>query len=107
MLICCWLQIVCRLRWAIFIRILKDRSIAVGCPKLDDAEFYIEKLSAILKANKPKSLTVVHMEVPCCFGLTRIACQALVRSEMNISFEDVTVSLRGNISRVEMIQVRA
>jgi Pyruvate/2-oxoacid:ferredoxin oxidoreductase delta subunit len=84
-------------------RILKDRSIAVGCPKLDDAEFYIEKLSAILKANKPKSLTVVHMEVPCCFGLTRIACEAIARSGMNISFEDVTIDLRGNISKVETI----
>lgn len=88
-------------------RILKDRSITVGCPKFDDAVFYIEKLSAILKANKPKSLTVVHMEVPCCFGLTRIAREAIASSGVNISFDDVTVDLRGDISKVETIEVRA
>jgi NAD-dependent dihydropyrimidine dehydrogenase PreA subunit len=79
-------------------RILKDRSIAVGCPKLDNAEFYIEKLSAILKANKLNSLTVVHMEVPCCFGLTHIARQAVARSGVAMSFEDVTVTLKGCVS---------
>ena len=88
-------------------RILKGRSIAVGCPKFDDAVFYIEKLSAILKANKLKSLTVAHMEVPCCFGLTRIAREAIASSGVNVSFDDVTVDLRGNISKVETIEVRA
>jgi Pyruvate/2-oxoacid:ferredoxin oxidoreductase delta subunit len=88
-------------------RILKGRSIAVGCPKFDDAVFYIEKLSAILKANNLKSLKVVHMEVPCCFGLTRIAREAIASSGVNISFDDVTVDLRGNISKVETIEVRA
>ncbi len=86
-------------------RILKDRSIAVGCPKLDDAEFYIEKLSAILKANKPKSLTVVHMEVPCCFGLTRIAREAIAQSGLKMSFEDVTIGLQGSVSKVEIMNV--
>jgi len=85
-------------------RILKDRSIAVGCPKLDDAEFYIEKLAAILQANKLNSLTVVHMEVPCCFGLTRIAREALVRSGVAMSFEDVTVDLRGNVIKNQIIE---
>jgi len=85
-------------------RVLKDRSIVVGCPKLDDAEFYIEKLSAILRANKPKSLTVVHMEVPCCFGLTRIAREAVARSGLNVSFEDITVGLRGNISNTQRVE---
>ena len=88
-------------------RILKGRSIAVGCPKLDDTEFHIEKLSTILKASKLSSLTVVHMEVPCCFGLTRIAREAIASSGVNIYFDDVTVDLRGNISKVETIEVRA
>ena len=33
-----------------------------------------------LQANKLSSLTVVHIEVLCCFGLTRIAKDAIVRS---------------------------
>ena len=85
-------------------RFLKDRSIAVGCPKLDDPEFYIEKLAAILKANKPNSFTVIHMDVPCCFGLTRIAREALARSNVKMSFEDVTIDLQGNVSKTEKIE---
>lgn len=79
-------------------RFIKDRSIAVGCPKLDDAEFYIEKLSAILRANRLNSLTVVRMEVPCCSGLTHIAHEAVARSGVAMSFEDVTVTLEGCVS---------
>ena len=85
-------------------RFLKDHSIVVGCPKLDDAEFYIEKLGAILKANKLNSLTVIHMEVPCCSALMQIAREAIARSGIKMSFEDVTIDLRGNVIRTETIE---
>jgi Fe-S-cluster-containing hydrogenase component 2 len=83
--------------------LLKDHSVAVGCPKLDNAEFYIEKFAEILKANKLKSLTVVHMEVPCCFGLTRIAKEAIARSGVSMCFEDVTIDLHGKVSTTTTI----
>jgi len=83
---------------------LKDHSIAVGCPKLDDAQFYIEKLATILQANKLNSLTVIHMEVPCCSGLTRIARQAIAKSNIDMTFEDVTIDLQGNVSRTKTIK---
>jgi len=86
-------------------RFLKDHSVAVGCPKLDDPEFYIEKLFTILKTNKLNSLTVVHMEVPCCFGLRRIAREAISQSGVEMSFEDVTIDLRGNVSKTETIKI--
>lgn len=82
-------------------RLLKSHSVAVGCPKLDDCEPYIEKVAAILKANKLKSLTVVHMEVPCCFGLTHIARESIARSGVKMPFEDVTVDLKGKIIKTE------
>jgi Pyruvate/2-oxoacid:ferredoxin oxidoreductase delta subunit len=84
-------------------RFLKDKSIAVGCPKLDDVDFYIEKLASILKANKLNSLTVLHMEVPCCSGLTHIARQAIAKIEIEMSFEDVTIDLQGNVSATKII----
>jgi len=84
-------------------RFLKGRSIAVGCPKLDDKDFFIEKLTAILKANKLNGLTVIHMEVPCCRGLTCIAREAINRSGRQIDFDDVTVDLHGNVSAVETV----
>ncbi|OHB63476.1 MAG: 4Fe-4S ferredoxin [Planctomycetes bacterium RBG_13_50_24] len=86
-------------------RFLKDHSIAVGCPKLDDVQFYIEKLATILQANKLNSLAVIHMEVPCCSGLTHIARQAITRSNIEMTFEDVTIDLQGNVSRTETIKI--
>ncbi len=85
-------------------KFLKEHSIVVGCPKLDDAEFYIEKLAAISKANKLSSLTVIHMEVPCCFGLTHIAREAIARSGTKMAFEDITIDLHGNVSKTETIE---
>jgi len=84
-------------------RLLKGHSIAVGCPKLDNVDFYIEKLAAILQANKLKSLTVVHMEVPCCSGLLYVARQAIAKNGIEMSFEDVTIDLQGNVSRTQTV----
>lgn len=85
-------------------RLLKDHSLVVGCPKLDDSQFYVEKLAEIIKGNQLSSLTVVHMEVPCCSGLTYIAKEAIARSGIELSFEDITVDLRGNVVRTENIE---
>jgi Fe-S-cluster-containing hydrogenase component 2 len=85
-------------------RFLKDSSIVVGCPKLDDAEFYIEKLANILKVNKLSSLTVIHMEVPCCSGLTQIARKAIARSGVKIPLTDITIGLRGDVGKTESME---
>ena len=84
-------------------RFLQGHSIAIGCPKLDDSQFYVEKLTQILKANKLNSLTVVHMEVPCCSGLTNIAQKAIDHSGLKMSFADITISLQGDVIRTETI----
>jgi ferredoxin len=74
---------------------LKDKAIAVGCPKLDQADAYIEKIAQIIKTGKPKSIRVLHMEVPCCFGLIHIVKQAIERSGVEIPFETVKISIAG------------
>ena len=71
---------------------------------MDDADFYIGKLAEIMTSNTLRSLTVVHMEVPCCSGLTRIAREAIARSGKAMSFEDVTVSVRGEVIRSETVK---
>lgn len=86
-------------------KFLRDHSVIVGCPKLDDTEFYVDKLAIILKANKLNSFTVIHMEVPCCSGLTYIARQAISKNKIEMCFEDVTIDLQGNVSRTETIEV--
>jgi len=84
-------------------KFLKNHSIVVGCPKLDDSRFYVEKLTEIIRINELSSLTVIHMEVPCCWGLTHIAKEAIAGSGVKLSFEDVTIDLRGNVTKTETI----
>lgn len=84
-------------------KILKGKAIAVGCPKLDDSGAYIDKLAAIIQQNDLNSLSVIHMEVPCCSGLTHIAKEAIAKSSSNISFDDVTIGLEGKIQKTEKL----
>ncbi len=78
-------------------RLLRKRPVVVGCPKLDDAKFYVEKLAGMITASNIQSITVVHMEVPCCTGLVRIAEQAVRMSGRPTPLEDVAVSIRGKM----------
>ena len=63
---------------------LKRRALIIACPKLDNFEAHLAKMTDILRVATPKSLTVVHMEVPCCFGLVQMAKQAIQSSGKNI-----------------------
>jgi len=78
-------------------RFVRGRTVTIGCPKLDDARYYVEKLADIIKVAKPKSLTVVHMEVPCCSGLTMIAEKAVESAGMALPVQDVTVGISGEV----------
>jgi len=75
--------------------LLKGKVLLVGCPKLDDVQFYAEKIAQILKGNAIKSITYAHMEVPCCFGLVPVVRSAIAASGKDIPFEEVTISIRG------------
>ncbi len=78
-------------------RFLRGRPVVVGCPKLDDADYYIEKLTEILKRSSVNSLTVVHMEVPCCSGLSYIAARAVEASGKDIPLSDFTITIQGEV----------
>ena len=74
---------------------IKNRVLAVGCPKLDDVSLYRNKLAEIFRSNKIKSVTVVNMEVPCCFGLNRLVQEAMELSGMKIPLKQETISIKG------------
>ena len=79
-------------------RFLKGKILVIFCPKLDHAnEEYIEKLTEILKINTINSISIVHMEVPCCSGTTYIVEEALKKSGKNITVKDYTISIQGEI----------
>jgi ferredoxin len=76
---------------------LKNHSLLVACPKLDDFQAHLKKLTDILSHSSVKSLTVVHMEVPCCAGLVYMVKQAIHLAGKNIPFKEVTVSIKGDL----------
>ncbi|MCM8824347.1 MAG: ferredoxin, partial [Candidatus Omnitrophica bacterium] len=77
--------------------ILKDKVLLIGCPKLDDVELYKEKFVQILKDNNIRSITCIHMEVPCCFGFVNILKEAIRLSKKEIPFKEITVGIKGEI----------
>jgi ferredoxin len=75
---------------------LGSRTLVIGCPKLDDVEFYSEKLTEIFKRNNFRSVIVVNMEVPCCFGLYRLVKEALDSSGKDIPLRQETIGIKGD-----------
>ena len=76
---------------------LRDKVPAILCPKLDETDAYVEKLERIFREASIRSVTVVHMEVPCCFGLREIVRTALKSSRKNIPYCEVVVGIDGTI----------
>lgn len=75
---------------------MKGKITIIGCPKLDAVD-YTEKLTAIIRDNDIRNVTIMRMEVPCCGGLQRAAENALKESGKFIPWQVVTVSRDGRI----------
>lgn len=76
---------------------LAGKAVVVGCPKLDDNNYYLGKLTELFRVSTIKSITVLRMEVPCCGGIIMAARQALASSGKDIPLKEVTISIRGEI----------
>ena len=74
---------------------LNGRSVVMGCPKLDDAGAHLAKLTEIFQTAKPRSVTVVHMEVPCCFGLVALVRQAAQAAGLAAPVEETVITVAG------------
>ena len=79
---------------------LEGHALLVACPKLDDFRAHQAKLTDILRHSGVRSLTVVHMEVPCCSGLAHMARQAVRLAANDIPFEEVVIGVRGDLKSV-------
>ena len=76
---------------------LDGRPVLIGCPKLDDGQFYVKKLAQIIATAGVRSIRVLHMEVPCCLGLVHIARLAIEASGAAVPLDETTISLRGEV----------
>ena len=77
--------------------LLKDKAVAMGCPKLDDLEAHIQRLAEILEGALPQSLTVVHMEVPCCNAFLSAAREAIRCSGVDVPLKYIIIGREGTI----------
>ncbi len=83
---------------------LKDRSIAIACPKLDsNTDIYIEKITKLIDEAEIKSLTVMTMQVPCCSGLVFFAKKAAEKAKRKIPIKNIMVGIKGEILKEELI----
>ncbi len=73
------------------------KRVIIGCPKFNDAKSYAEKLTEILKQNNIASITVVHMEVPCCTGLKWATNKAQEASGKHVPTKEYEVKVGGEI----------
>ena len=81
---------------------LKDRSIAIACPKLDsNIDVYIDKITQMIDTAKINTLTVMTMEVPCCSGLLGIAKSAAGNALRKIPIKSIMVGVKGDILKEE------
>jgi len=78
-------------------KLMLGKRVIIGCPKFDDARAYAQKLTEILKQNSIATITVVHMEVPCCTGLKWAVNMALKSSGKQIPTRECEVKIGGEI----------
>lgn len=74
---------------------LRGKVVVAGCPKFDDIEAHMDKLTEIFRRNDVRRVTVLQMEVPCCSGMGRAAGAAIAASGKHVPMETVTISLSG------------
>jgi hypothetical protein len=85
---------------------LKDKSIAIACPKLDAGQdIYLEKIKAWIDDAKINTLTVLIMQVPCCMGLLNLAQQAAQAAERKVPVKYVVVGIQGDVLKEEWVKI--
>ena len=80
-------------------KFLADKPVIIGCPKLDEQEKYLEKLTDVISHSGLKSITIAHMEVPCCHGLQKIVAEAVRRSGKKVPVKTWIIGIQGDIKK--------
>jgi ferredoxin len=76
---------------------IRGKITLIGCPKLDDNGYYVDKLTQIFAQNEISSVTVVRMEVPCCGGIVQAVKQAMLAKSQILPYREVVISINGQI----------
>lgn len=78
---------------------LKEKSLIICCPKLDDTSVYRAKLTEIFKlqGQNIEKITLAYMEVPCCYGLSQLVKTALEKARVEIPVVERIVGVDGSL----------
>ena len=83
---------------------LKDKTVAIACPKLDSGmEVYINKLTSLIDDAKINTMTVMIMQVPCCGGLLQMVQTAAQNANRKVPVKAVVVGIQGEILQEEWV----
>jgi ferredoxin len=84
-------------------RFLQGKALVCGCPKFEDSEAQVDKLAAILKENDIQEITIVNMEVPCCFGLVQVVRQAMAAAGKTPPVTICTLGTAGQVLQQQKV----
>jgi NAD-dependent dihydropyrimidine dehydrogenase PreA subunit len=76
---------------------IQGRATVIACPKLDDNEEQIAKLTEIFALNDIQDIKVVRMEVPCCGGLNQLVKKAMESARKKVPMDEVVIATDGSI----------
>jgi hypothetical protein len=76
---------------------LRGRKLLIGCPKLDNAQLYVEKFTEIFSGIPIRSVSCLRMEVPCCGGMTAVLAEAIRRSGKDLPLRETIIGVRGDL----------
>jgi len=76
---------------------LGGQAVMMGCPKFDDVDGYLEKLTEIFKTSDIQKVTVLNMEVPCCSSLPMIVQKAMKNAGKIAPYEEIMIGTNGTI----------
>ncbi|PLW93814.1 MAG: 4Fe-4S ferredoxin [Marinilabiliales bacterium] len=83
---------------------LKDKTVAIACPKLDSGmEVYLSKLTSLVDDAKINTMTVMIMQVPCCGGLLQMVQTAVQNASRKVPVKAVVVGIQGEILQEEWV----
>ena len=85
-------------------RFLQGKALVCGCPKFEDSAESVAKLTAILQENDIQEITIVNMEVPCCFGLVQVVRQAMEASGKTPPVTICTLGTAGQVLQQQKVQ---
>ena len=87
-------------------RFLQGKALVCGCPKFEDEEASVAKLTAILQENEVQEITIVNMEVPCCFGLVQAVRRAMEAAGKNPPVTICTLSTAGELLQQQKVRAK-